>query len=149
VFGLTLASTRAHLVRATLEGVAHQVDDVMDSMAKDAGVPLELIRVDGGPSQNDLLMQIQADILGIPVEVATMEEATAFGVGAMAGVARGWWEPAAIEAAWRPRRRFLPRISEAERRAKRRVWAEAVEQVRAWAPPPGGDSPLRSGSTPE
>ena len=134
VFGLTLATTRAHLVRATLEGIAHQVDDVMDAMAKDAGVRLELIRVDGGPSQNDALMQIQADVLGIPVEVATMEEATAFGVGAMAGVARGWWPPEVVEAAWRPRARFLPRISEAARRAQRRAWAEAVAQVRAWAP---------------
>jgi len=134
VFGLTLATTRAHLVRATLEGIAHQVDDVMDAMAKDAGVRLELIRVDGGPSQNDALMQIQADVLGIPVEVATMEEATAFGVGAMAGVACGWWPPEVVEAAWRPRARFLPRISEAARRAQRRSWAEAVAQVRAWAP---------------
>ncbi len=91
VFGLTRGTTKEHFIRATLESLAYQTRDVVETMGKDAGVPIKLLRVDGGASQNDLLMQFQADILQTQVERAAYSETTALGVAFLAGLAVGFW----------------------------------------------------------
>jgi len=136
VFGLTLATTRAHLVRATLEGIAHRVRDVVQAMGLDTGAPLERLRVDGGASRNDVLLQIQADLLGVPVEAAAVPESTALGVAGMAGLTLGWWSPATVAAAWRARVRFEPSLSEAERQAHVARWRRALALTRRWSETP-------------
>ena len=85
MFGLTRGTTRAHLARATLEAIAHQTADVLDAMQSDAGLTLDRLRIDGGAAANDVLLQLHADFLGVPVERPANVEATAWGVAAMAG----------------------------------------------------------------
>jgi len=138
VFGLTPATTSAHLVRATLEGIAHQVRDVVQAMGEDTGAPLDRVRVDGGPSRNDVLLQIQADLLGVPVDAAAVPESTALGVAGMAGLTLGWWPPATVQAAWRARARFEPRLPEAERQSQMARWRRALALTRGWTAPPHG-----------
>ncbi len=92
VFGLTRGTTKEHFIRATLESLAYQTRDVVETMGKDAGVPIKLLRVDGGASQNDLLLQFQADILQTQVQRAAYSETTALGVAFLAGLAVGFWQ---------------------------------------------------------
>jgi glycerol kinase len=133
IVGLTGGTTRAHLVRATLEAIAHQTCDVVEAMAADRGAPLLSLRVDGGASANDFLMQRQADLLGIPVERAAVAESTALGAAALAGLAvRLWPSPAAFAARWQADLAFEPRLSADERASLRRDWRRAVERARGW-----------------
>jgi glycerol kinase len=132
--GMTRGTTRAHIARAALEAIALQTADVFDAMGQDAGVPLRELRVDGGASRNDLLMQLQADYLGVPVLRPALTETTAFGAAGLAGLASGLWSGAdELSALWRLQRRFEPRLPEAGRRAKLARWREAVARARGWA----------------
>src|SRR5699024_3304694 len=91
IVGLSRFSNRAHLARATLESICYQTRDVVDAMMADSGIELELLRVDGGATVNDLLMQLQADILGVPVSRPRVTETTALGAAYAAGLAVGYW----------------------------------------------------------
>ena len=103
-------------------------------MAHDAGVPLRELRVDGGASRNNLLMQLQADLLGVPVVRPRVTETTALGAAYLAGLACGVWRDAPqIASLWQVDRRFEPQLSEVKRRAKLSRWHEAVERSKGWA----------------
>ncbi|MFW5742714.1 MAG: glycerol kinase GlpK [Spirochaetota bacterium] len=136
VFGLTAGTGRNHMVRATLESIAYQSRDVVDAMALDTGDSTELqtMRVDGGASANDFLMQFQADILGLPVERPVVAETTALGAAYLAGLATGFWSGThEIAKAWKLDRRFEPQMSDDERESLYAGWKEAVNRVRGWA----------------
>jgi glycerol kinase len=134
IVGLTRGSNRASIVRATLESLAYQTRDVVDSMEQDSGIRLRELRVDGGAAKNDWLMQFQADILGLPVARPAMVANTGKGAALLAGVELGWWTPKGlsrfIEA---PERRFTPRMSPSERDRRYSGWREAVARVRTGA----------------
>ncbi len=128
--GITGGTTKAHICRAVLDGVALQIGDILGAMAADLGAPLRELRVDGGAARNDLLMQTQADVLGVRCVRPTQLETTALGSAFLAGLAVGLWDsPAAVSAAWRKDRDFEPAIDEAARRAVRARWAAAVERA--------------------
>lgn len=134
VLGLTLGSTKAHVVRATLEAIAFQTRDVVETMQRESGVALRELRVDGGAVGNALLMQTQADLLGIPVVVPAVTETTALGAAYLAGLGVGFWSDAATVAAqWRAARRYEPQISADERESRYAIWQRAVTRARAWA----------------
>jgi glycerol kinase len=133
IVGLTLGSTAAHLARATLDSIALQSADVLDAMRRDSGIELTELRVDGGASTNDLLMQIQADVAGIPVVRVRTSETTALGAAYLAGLACGFWSDADIDTQWQAERTFLPRISADERASKMATWRRAVERAKGWA----------------
>jgi glycerol kinase len=131
VLGLTRGVTKAHLVRAALESLAYQTRDVADAMVADGG-RLRTLRVDGGASANDFLMQFQADLLGVTVERPSLVETTAMGAAVLAGQARGVWRgPADLERARRITARFRPGLSKARREALQRGWRDAVARVRS------------------
>jgi len=135
VFGLTAGSGRNHIVRATLESIAYQSRDVVEAMAKDGSgtADLRTMRVDGGASANNFLMQFQADILGIPVERPVVAETTALGAAYLAGLATGFWSGLEeIRSAWKLDRRFEPKMSADERDSLYAGWQEAVRRVRGW-----------------
>ena len=133
--GLTRGTTAAHLARATLEGIAFQVMELSECMAADAGAPLRTMRVDGGASANDLLMQVQADLTAVPVERPEHVESTALGAAYLAGLAEGVFaDLAAVAAAHHIERRFEPAIGAAERERRRARWREAVRRAGGWAP---------------
>jgi len=132
--GMTRGTGRAHIARAALEAIALQTADVFDAMAQDAGVPLRELRVDGGASRNNLLMQLQADLLGVPVVRPKVTETTALGAAYLAGLACGVWRDADdIAALWQVDRRFEPGLSDVARRHKLQRWQEAVRRSRGWA----------------
>jgi glycerol kinase len=133
IIGLTRGTSWAHVVRATLEGIAFRVRDVVEAMEADAGAPLHLLRVDGGPTRNEFLMQFQADVLGVLVEVAETTEATARGAALLAGLGIGWWTTSDVAASWRPAARYEPAMGEAERQHRYARWRRAVERARDWA----------------
>ncbi len=127
--GLTRGSTSAHIARATLEAIAFQSRDVLEAMQADAGIKLEELRVDGGASQNDLLMQIQADVLGVAVVRPKIVETTVRGVAFLAGLATGVWENReALRTSWEIDRRFEPAVSDTERDRRYAAWQEAVRR---------------------
>ena len=133
IVGLTRGSTAAHLARATLEGIAQQVADVIEAMELDSGVGIEELRVDGGAARNDLLLQMQADLLGAPVVRPKVTETTAQGAAFLAGLAVGFWKDLPeIERLWAVDRRFEPKIVESERVASRAAWKRALERSRGW-----------------
>ncbi|MCW5943606.1 MAG: glycerol kinase GlpK [Fimbriimonadaceae bacterium] len=133
IVGLTRGTTKAHLVRATLESLAYQTLDVLEAMRLDSGAPIRELRVDGGASQNDLLMQVQADLAGVPVVRPTVTESTAFGAAALAGLAVGFWA-SAEEAVGGPRaeRTFEPSMSADERECRLAEWRRAVDRSHGW-----------------
>ncbi len=133
IAGLTLGSTSAHLARATLEAIALQSADVMEAMRRDSGIALTELRVDGGASANDLLMQIQADLAGVPVVRSLTTESTALGAAYLAGLAVGFWSGGDLDAQWRAGRTFTPRITADERASKTAAWHRAVERAKGWA----------------
>lgn len=127
ITGLTRGTTAAHLARATLEGIALSIDDVLTAMASDLGAPLAQLRVDGGASANNLLMQRQADLLGIPCVRPTVIETTGLGSALLAGLATGVWSSLDdVAATWRVDRTFEPAGSADEIAATRAAWADAV-----------------------
>jgi glycerol kinase len=131
ISGLTRGTTAAHLARATLEAIAHEVDDLIASMSSDFGRPINRMRVDGGAAANDLLMELQSDCSALTVERPTELESTARGAAMLAGVGAGLF-PNGREAAHMIRidRVFCPRISDADRRANKARWHEAVRRAR-------------------
>ena len=134
--GMTRGTTRAHIARAALEAIALQSADVFAAMTRDARIPLTELRVDGGASRNNLLMQMQADFLGVPVVRPQVTETTALGAAYLAGLATGFWSDAdQIAAQWQAERRFEPRLGEDLRLAKLARWRDAVQRARDWARP--------------
>jgi glycerol kinase len=130
IVGLTRGSTRAHIARAALEGIAYQVADVLRAMQRDAKVRLKELRVDGGASANDLLMQFQADLLGVPVVRPHVSETTALGAAYLAGLAVGYWrDRRAIAEQWQVGRRFTPTMKPAVRAGLMREWAKALSRT--------------------
>ena len=130
VTGITGGTTKAHLARAVLEGVALQIGDILTAMSADAGQPLRSLRVDGGAARNDLLMQAQADILGVEIRRPTVLETTALGAAFLAGLGAGVYESTeAITAAWRADRSFSPAPEGEAMRTLKRAWADAVARA--------------------
>jgi len=135
LIGIERGTTRAHLARATLESIAYQTRDLIEAM-RGAGQPIDVLRVDGGGTANRFLMQFQADLAGIPVEVAAIPETTALGAAFLAGLATGVWKTA--DDLRRKRTiaaRYEPRMSADEREALYAGWLRAVERSRGWALP--------------
>jgi len=133
IVGLTRGVTAAHLARAALESIAFQVADVVSAMEADSGLHVAELRVDGGASRNDLLLQFQADLLGVPVVRAAVTETTALGAAWLAGLAAGVYAGReALAARWKENRRFEPRMSRGEAGARRAQWSRAVERARGW-----------------
>lgn len=135
IVGITRGTTRAHIARATLEGIAFQVADVLDAMKQDAGIPIEELRVDGGACANDLLMQFQADILQVPVVRPKVIETTALGAAYLAGLAVEFWSDISeISQVWQTDKVFQPSMPGDEVARRRGRWADALERSRAWEP---------------
>ena len=131
ITGLTRGTTKAHIVRAAIEAMAHQSQDVIEAMAKASGAPPSELRVDGGAVRMDLLCQLQADLSGIPVLRPVVRETTAMGAAFLAGLAEGVWDSFdALEASWGLDRRFEPRMSGADRETARERWRDAVTRAR-------------------
>ena len=134
ILGLTRGSTAAHIARATLEAIACQTRDVTDAMTADSGIPLTSLRVDGGAARNNLLMQLQADVLGVPVIRPKNVETTAVGAAFLAGLGCGLWrDQASLANRWSVDRVFEPATGESERQSRYATWREAVERSRRWA----------------
>jgi len=134
LLGLTRGSGAAHIARAALEAIAAQTADLVEAMVRDGAAPLCELRVDGGAAANDLLMQMQADLLGVPVLRPRLLETTAYGAACLAALGCGLWADAhEIEAGWRLDRRFEPRWGADRRGAARARWARAVTCARGWA----------------
>jgi glycerol kinase len=139
LFGLTRGSTRAHIARAALDSIAFQSAELLGAMQADADLPIESLRVDGGATANDLLMQIQADLLGVPVVRPKITETTALGAAYLAGLSAGVWaDPAEIGAQWQVERVFDPAISRDEAATRMVRWREAVARSRGWMQAGGG-----------
>jgi len=134
IVGLTRGATRAHLARATLEAIAFQSAELLAAMAADSGVALAELRVDGGATANDLLMQIQADLVGVPVVRPRVTETTALGAAYLAGLAVGFWSgEEEIAGLWARDRVFEPRIDRDLAGSRLAEWRRAVERSRGWA----------------
>ena len=133
IVGLTRGTTKAHLVRAAVEAMAYQTADVVEAMAKDAGREFAELRVDGGASVMDLLCQLQADLLGVPVRRPQQTETTALGAAYLAGVGSGFWSgDDALDGLWQLDREFTPQMSADERANRLREWRRALERSRNW-----------------
>jgi glycerol kinase len=136
VVGLTQASSAAHLARATLESIAYQTADILDAMQADSGIALRELRVDGGATRSDLLMQFQADVLGVPVIRPRRLESTAMGAAYLAGLAVGFWSSGKeLDLQWQVERSFEPRMPAAERERLKGMWHQAVTRSKGWAAP--------------
>jgi glycerol kinase len=133
IIGITRGTTRAHIARAALEAIAFQSAEVLMAMQRDAGQPLVELRVDGGATGNDLLMQFQADLLGVPVVRPQVTETTALGAAYLAGLSVGFWGSTdEVAANWRVDRRFEPAMPREAAAARLRQWERAVERSRLW-----------------
>lgn len=131
--GLTRGTQAAHIARAALEGIAFQVADILHAMEADAGIRLRELRVDGGASMNNLLLQFQADLLKVPVARPKVAETTALGAAYLAGLAVGFWKnQAEIATQWQMDRRFVPAMKSSERVRRSAGWAKALERARHW-----------------
>ncbi len=130
ITGLSRGSTAAHIARAALESIAYQTADVLDAMRQDSRIDFQELRVDGGAARNDLLMQFQADVLGIPVVRPKVTETTALGAAYLAGLAVGYWkDQQALAQLWQMERRFEPTMSADHRERLRSGWRQAVAQT--------------------
>ena len=130
IAGLTRGSTKAHIVRAALESMAYQTADVLAAMRQDSGVSLHSLRVDGGATANDWLMQFQADVLGVSVSRPVVQETTALGAAYLAGLATGVWSDTSdVTANWQLQREFVAAMTEAERAGLICGWQRAVEKA--------------------
>ncbi len=133
ITGITRGTTAAHFARAALESIAFQVADVLDIMQQDSGIKIEQLRVDGGATANDLLMQFQADLLRVPVLRPKVTETTALGAAFLAGLAVGYWKTLAdVQASWQLDRQFEPMRDAENARHRRRRWSEALQRSRDW-----------------
>jgi len=133
VAGVTRGTTAAHIARAALEGIAFQVADVLRAMEADAHIKLKELRVDGGASANNLLMQFQSNLLAVPVVRPKVTETTALGAAYLAGLAVGYWkDQKQIAAQWQVDRRFLPGMKAAQRKPLEAGWRKALERAKRW-----------------
>jgi glycerol kinase len=133
IVGITRGTGKAHLARAVVEAMAFQTADVVDAITRASGTPPAEMRIDGGASVMDLLCQFQADLLGVPVRRAVIQETTALGAAFLAGIAEGVWDsPATVNAQWRADASFTPAMDAAERDARMASWHRAVERSRDW-----------------
>jgi len=133
IVGLSRFNTGAHLARATLEAICYQSRDVADAMEQDSGVHLEVLKVDGGVTANELCMQLQSDILGVPVSRPVVAETTALGAAYGAGLAVGFWRNTdELRANWNEGRRWEPQWSEQQRADGYHGWKKAVERTFNW-----------------
>jgi glycerol kinase len=131
--GLSRGTTRGHVARAALESIAFQSAEVLNAMQNDAAQPLVELRVDGGATANDLLMQFQADLLGVPVVRPKVTETTALGAAYLAGLSAGFWASTEeVAAKWQVDRRFEPALPREEAVARMKQWSRAVERSRDW-----------------
>lgn len=134
IVGITRGVNKYHIIRATLDSIAYQVQDVLEAMKADAGITLSALKVDGGASANDFLMQTQADIIGAPVNRPVCVETTAMGAAYLAGLAVGYWtSKEEVLDNWKIDRTFLPSISEEERKKRVKGWKKAVKYAYGWA----------------
>jgi glycerol kinase len=132
--GITRGTTRAHLARATLEAIAFQSAELIEAMAADSGIALTELRVDGGATASNLLMQTQADLLGVPVVRPRVTETTALGAAYLAGLAVGFWkDEAEIASLWSRERTFDPALTRQTAADRLGTWKRAVERSRDWA----------------
>jgi len=133
IVGLSRYNTNAHVARATLEAICYQSRDVLEAMERDSGVHLDVLKVDGGVTANELCMQIQADVLGLPVSKPVVAETTALGAAYAAGLAVGFWSGTEeLRANWHEQRRWVPGWSEEQREAGYAGWKKAVERSLDW-----------------
>ena len=133
IVGLTRGSNAAHIARAALEAIAFQTKDVVEAMENDSGIALSELRVDGGASNNNLLLQFQSDILGVPVVRPKITETTALGAAYLAGLATGFWQSKTeIASQWSEDKRFEPNMTQAKRDALINAWHEALGRSKAW-----------------
>ena len=133
IVGITRGTTAGHIARAALESIALQVADLLEGMRADSGIALKELRVDGGAAANDTLMQIQADLLGVPVVRPAITETTALGAAYLAGLAVGYWKSTdEITGQWRIDRRFEPTLARNQADGLRARWSDAVERSKAW-----------------
>jgi len=134
IVGITRGTTAAHIARAALEGIAYQVCDVLTAMEADSGIKLKELRVDGGASSNKLLMQFQADLLGVPVVQPKVSETTALGAAYLAGLAVGYWkDQTTIAAQWGAEHTFKPGMRKGARSGLRARWKKALRRAKGWA----------------
>jgi len=134
IAGLTRGATDAHLARAALESIAYQVADVLDAMRKDANLKITSLRVDGGAAVNNLMMQFQADMLGVPVVRPQLFETTALGAAYLAGLGVGFWKSRdQLDSQWKMDRTFEPQMKKSEVERLRAGWNKALERSRHWA----------------
>jgi glycerol kinase len=133
ITGITRGTTAAHLARAALDGIAFQVADVLEVMKEDSRIAIEGLRVDGGASANDMLMQFQADILQAPVVRPQVIETTALGAAYLAGLAVGFWKDTAdVSRSWQVDRTFEPQMSADKAAHRRSRWSQALSRARDW-----------------
>jgi glycerol kinase len=133
IVGITRGTTSGHIARAAVESIAYQVADLLDAMAADSGIPLTELRVDGGAATNNMLMQFQADLLGVPVVRPAVTETTALGAAYLAGLAAGYWPSVdAITGQWKVDRRFDPAMASADAKALRERWSAALGRSKGW-----------------
>lgn len=133
IVGITRGTTKAHFARAALEGIAYQVSEVLEAMQSDAGIQLSELRVDGGASANNLLMQFQADLLGVPVVRPRVLETTALGAAYLAGLAIGYWQSRDdIADQWQVDKRFIPVMPTQQVDTLKRDWQRALERSKRW-----------------
>jgi glycerol kinase len=133
IFGLTRGSSAGHIARATLESIAFQTADLLGAMEEDSGTPLVELRVDGGATANAMLMQFQADLLGVPVVRPKVRETTALGTAYLAGLAIGYWrDRAEIGRLWQVEQTFTPAMEAGRADELRSRWKRALERATGW-----------------
>jgi glycerol kinase len=134
IFGMTRGTTDAHIARATLESIAYQTNDVLKAMEADSGIHIKELRVDGGATANNLLMQFQSDILQVPVVRPKVYETTALGAAYLAGLAVGFWKGVGdIQEQWKADKKFTPEMPGEKANLLLKGWNRAVNASTAWA----------------
>ena len=134
IVGITRGVNKYHIIRATLESIAYQVNDVLEAMKADSGIQLASLKVDGGASANNFLMQTQSDIINAPVNRPRCVETTAMGAAYLAGLAVGYWKDKKdVKRNWKIDQIFLPSIDEEKRQKKIKGWNKAVKYAYGWA----------------
>lgn len=133
IFGLTRGTSKSHIIRATLDSMAYQTKDVLGAMQADSGIRLQALKVDGGAVANNLLMQFQSDLLGVPVDRPQVVETTALGAAYLAGLAVGVWKSKEdLISNWQLNRRFEPTMDEETRAKLYAGWQKAVKRSMEW-----------------
>jgi glycerol kinase len=132
IFGLTRDTGKDHIIKATLESLAYQTKDILKAMEKDSGITLESLKVDGGACANNMLMQFQADILGVEVERPEVIESTALGAAYLAAIQIGFWKKSDITKKRKVQKRFTPSMTDEARSRLYKGWLKAVERTKGW-----------------